>query len=382
CSGFIPYRAAELHEDQYYSSYQAHEDEWGERRRRRGRRTISDEVVEGLSCFEDVPGLSPEDSAQVVYERLQSDWEVEHHHEAGALKSLTWGLIKTFWPLFALCAFFASVKLSVMYVRPLLVQQFIDFSADPDRVESHGVKLVLILLLAKCMKLLVDHQYGFLSQGLGLRQLFTAMATFRILQDPFRQFLRTMMQAAQALVSLNRLLKFFQSGELDLTAVEKSIQGQDEIGECGINLSGGQKQRVQLARAVYQEADIYLLNDVFSAVDAHTGTQLFNVMCDGEIVQSGDYEELLKLGLDFGALVEAHNQALQMAEAQKLEDEPEIMNDANQLVHSVASIGSAVAFAPCIRQLAQDLKDSPIPASARSLSKHLITNHYREKAAC
>jgi hypothetical protein len=45
-------------------------------------------------------------------------------------------------------------------------------------------------------------------------------------------------------------------------------------------------------------------------------------MCDGEIVQSGDYEELLKLGLDFGALVEAHNQALQMAEAQKLEDEP------------------------------------------------------------
>jgi hypothetical protein len=31
-------------------------------------------------------------------------------------------------------------------------------------------------------------------------------------------------------------------------------------------------------------------------------------MCDGEIVQSGDYEELLKLGLDFGALVEAHNQ--------------------------------------------------------------------------
>jgi ABC-type bacteriocin/lantibiotic exporter with double-glycine peptidase domain len=52
---------------------------------------------------------------------------------------------------------------------------------------------------------------------------------------------------------------------------------QTEIGECGINLSGGQKQRVQLARAVYQEADIYLLDDVFSAVDAHTGTQLFNV---------------------------------------------------------------------------------------------------------
>uniref|UniRef100_A0A453QS81 ABC transporter C family member 10 n=1 Tax=Aegilops tauschii subsp. strangulata TaxID=200361 RepID=A0A453QS81_AEGTS len=49
-----------------------------------------------------------------------------------------------------------------------------------------------------------------------------------------------------------------------------------QIGERGINLSGGQKQRVQLARALYQNADIYLLDDPFSAVDAHTATSLFN----------------------------------------------------------------------------------------------------------
>ena len=49
------------------------------------------------------------------------------------------------------------------------------------------------------------------------------------------------------------------------------------IGDRGINLSGGQKQRVQLARALYQDADIYLLDDPFSAVDAHTGTELFKV---------------------------------------------------------------------------------------------------------
>ncbi|KAG8363121.1 hypothetical protein BUALT_BualtUnG0002400 [Buddleja alternifolia] len=48
-----------------------------------------------------------------------------------------------------------------------------------------------------------------------------------------------------------------------------------EIGERGINMSGGQKQRIQIARAVYQDADIYLLDDPFSAVDAHTGTELF-----------------------------------------------------------------------------------------------------------
>lgn len=51
-----------------------------------------------------------------------------------------------------------------------------------------------------------------------------------------------------------------------------------EIGERGINLSGGQKQRIQLARAVYQDCDTYLLDDVFSAVDAHTGTEIFKVM--------------------------------------------------------------------------------------------------------
>ena len=50
-----------------------------------------------------------------------------------------------------------------------------------------------------------------------------------------------------------------------------------EIGQRGLNLSGGQKQRVQLARAVYNDADIYLLDDPFSAVDAHTAAALFNV---------------------------------------------------------------------------------------------------------
>lgn len=52
---------------------------------------------------------------------------------------------------------------------------------------------------------------------------------------------------------------------------------QTEIGERGVNLSGGQKQRIQLARALYQDCDVYLLDDIFSAVDAHTGSDLFRV---------------------------------------------------------------------------------------------------------
>lgn len=49
-----------------------------------------------------------------------------------------------------------------------------------------------------------------------------------------------------------------------------------EIGERGINLSGGQKARISLARALYARADIYLLDDPLSAVDAHVGRQLFD----------------------------------------------------------------------------------------------------------
>lgn len=49
-----------------------------------------------------------------------------------------------------------------------------------------------------------------------------------------------------------------------------------EIGEKGINLSGGQKQRISLARAIYSNADIYMLDDPLSAVDAHVGKQIFD----------------------------------------------------------------------------------------------------------
>ena len=41
---------------------------------------------------------------------------------------------------------------------------------------------------------------------------------------------------------------------------------QTEIGEKGINVSGGQKQRISLARAVYQNATCYLMDDPLSAV--------------------------------------------------------------------------------------------------------------------
>jgi ABC-type multidrug transport system fused ATPase/permease subunit len=48
------------------------------------------------------------------------------------------------------------------------------------------------------------------------------------------------------------------------------------IGDKGVNLSGGQRARISLARAVYSDADIYLLDDPLSAVDANVGKHLYN----------------------------------------------------------------------------------------------------------
>ena len=55
---------------------------------------------------------------------------------------------------------------------------------------------------------------------------------------------------------------------------------QTEIGERGITVSGGQKQRLNIARAIYFNSDIVLMDDPLSAVDAHVGRHIFdNAIC-------------------------------------------------------------------------------------------------------
>jgi len=56
---------------------------------------------------------------------------------------------------------------------------------------------------------------------------------------------------------------------------------QTEIGEQGVNLSGGQKARVSLARAVYANKEILLMDDPISALDANVRKNIFKQVFDG-----------------------------------------------------------------------------------------------------
>ncbi|KAA8581112.1 hypothetical protein FQN60_002693 [Etheostoma spectabile] len=72
-----------------------------------------------------------------------------------------------------------------------------------------------------------------------------------------------------------------------------------EIGEKGINLSGGQRQRVSLARALYSDTDVYLLDDPLSAVDAHVAKHIFDNLVGPEGVLKGKTRILVTHGISF-----------------------------------------------------------------------------------
>ncbi|XP_071617432.1 ATP-binding cassette sub-family C member 6-like isoform X1 [Heliangelus exortis] len=138
---------------------------------------------------------------------------------------------------------------------------------------------------------------------------------------------------------------------IDACALQPDLESfpagqKSEIGEKGINISGGQKQRVSLARAVYQKASIYLLDDPLSAVDAHVAQHIFEhvlgpngllkdktrvlvthrinilpqvdnivFLVDGMISEIGSYQELLQRNGAFADFLHSYITAEERADA-------------------------------------------------------------------
>lgn len=143
------------------------------------------------------------------------------------------------------------------------------------------------------------------------------------------------------------------------------------VGERGVSLSGGQRARINLARAVYKDADIYLLDDPLSAVDTHVGKQLFEdcicgylknkcvflvthqlqylknvskiiLLKDGQIQLSGSYKDLKNSETNFTKLladIEEEEEESKHKE-QKLKDTDENDNEVQKLAKEEKGTGN------------------------------------------
>ncbi|CAH0698992.1 unnamed protein product [Spodoptera exigua] len=153
------------------------------------------------------------------------------------------------------------------------------------------------------------------------------------------------------------------------------------VGERGVSLSGGQRARISLARAVYKRADIYLLDDPLSAVDAHVGRHLFEscligylrnttrilvthqlqflrdvdqiiILKNGTIAAAGNFDTLSASGLDFATLLardQEEEKPTPDPNASEADSETLLQGSFRKRqmsIHSVSSVDNLTATAP------------------------------------
>ncbi|KAK5646881.1 hypothetical protein RI129_005345 [Pyrocoelia pectoralis] len=151
------------------------------------------------------------------------------------------------------------------------------------------------------------------------------------------------------------------------------------VGERGVSLSGGQRARVNLARTIYQEADIYLLDDPLSAVDTHVAKELFDecikgflsektvilvthqlhflkevdsiiLFENGSVKAEGTFHQLQRSGLDFAKLLKVEEKNAEKLSKEKgseeksssFEDLYQIKSNGNEEQKSEGSVSKDV----------------------------------------
>ncbi|KAF7490266.1 Multidrug resistance-associated protein 4 [Sarcoptes scabiei] len=161
---------------------------------------------------------------------------------------------------------------------------------------------------------------------------------------------------------------------LHVCALEKDLElfqfgDQTIVGDRGVSLSGGQKARINLARALYEEAEVYLLDDPLSAVDAAVSKHIFEkcirgflkhktvilvthqlqfirqatkilVLNNGKTQGYGTYSELMNSGIDFVKIANEEK----LAQQQKLQDIDSSIRQSMESLHTTLHHSSQLSL--------------------------------------
>ncbi|XP_049556978.1 ATP-binding cassette sub-family C member 4 isoform X2 [Orcinus orca] len=268
-----------------------------------------------------------------------------------------------------------------------------------------GMNLASFFVASKIIVFVTFTTYVLLGNVITASRVFVAVTLYGAVRLTVTLFFPSAVEkVSEAVVSIRRIKNFLLLDEItqcnpqlpsdgkmivdvqDFTASwDKDLQLLEDgdltvIGDRGTTLSGGQKARVNLARAVYQDADIYLLDDPLSAVDAEVSRHLFElcicqalyqkitilvthqlqylkaasqilILKDGEMVQKGTYTEFLKSGIDFGSILKKENEE---TEPSTVPGSPALRNR----TFSESSVWSQQSSRPSLKDAAPEDQDT------------------------
>ncbi|XP_054098442.1 ATP-binding cassette sub-family C member 4 isoform X4 [Callithrix jacchus] len=191
-----------------------------------------------------------------------------------------------------------------------------------------GMNLASFFSASKIIVFVTFTTYVLLGKVITASRVFVAVTLYGAVRLTVTLFFPSAIErVSEAIVSIRRIQNFLLLDEIsqrnrqlpsdgknmvhvqDFTAFwDKDLQLLEDgdltvIGDRGTTLSGGQKARVNLARAVYQDADIYLLDDPLSAVDAEVSRHLFEFSCPPSWI----YDKLEVRSLGLGVVVHTCN---------------------------------------------------------------------------
>ncbi|KAK3160590.1 hypothetical protein QOZ80_1BG0061610 [Eleusine coracana subsp. coracana] len=248
--------------------------------------------------------------------------------------SLFWAIISCYKIEILVSGFFALLKILTLSAGPLLLREFINVSSGEEAFRHEGKSTLLAAILGEVPRtegmINVSGKVAYVSQNAWIQS--------GSVQDNI--LFGSTMDKPRYEETLQRCSLVYDLENLpfgDLT----------QVGERGETLSGGQKQRIQLARALYCDADIYLLDDPFSSVDTHTAMCLFNeyvmgallektvllvthqiellqafnsvlLMSQGQIMHAASYQELLAASKEFQDLVNAHKDTAEFSDVNNI----------------------------------------------------------------